>query len=282
MINSIIKAGVIGWPVGHSRSPAIHGFWLKQYHIAGSYDLLPVGPGQLGAALADLRQKNYAGCNITLPHKEDALRIVDTTDALAQKAGAVNTVIIHKNGKLEGRNSDVIGFTRNLESAGKAWRKKKPALILGAGGAARAVIVAVAEAGCTDIRIANRSSDRALSLSKEMNAMLGKDVVTPVGWEDREDAAKGAKLIVNTTTGGMKGEAPLDFSLKHADDDALVTDIVYMPLMTPLLLDAKKRGHPYVDGLGMLLHQAAPGFKAWFGREPEVGPELRKAIEATL
>ncbi len=266
----------MGWPVEHSRSPILHNYWLRRHNINGVYVPLAVDPAGLSQALRALPQLGFVGCNITVPHKEAALALVDDVDDLARRVGAINTVIVGERGKLSGRNTDVFGFTRNLESAGKAWKKKKPALVVGAGGAARAVIVALAEAGCCDIRITNRTNDRAISLCKEMRVHVKN--ITPVAWQDRDDAMRDCALLVNTTTQGMQGQPSLDINLRALGDTALVTDLVYTPLFTPLLTRARKRGHPVVDGLGMLLHQAVPGFKAWFGIAPVVDDAIRHIL----
>lgn len=276
-----MPACVIGWPVAHSKSPLIHTAWMQHYGIAGRYGALAIAPDQLVAFFKALPESGMKGCNVTVPHKEETLNYMHTLDACALKAGAVNTVLVGADGTLEGRNTDVAGFTANLESAGRAWKKRKPALIVGAGGAARAVIVALNEAGCEAIKITNRTLDRARDLIADMKS---RDTGVPlelVAWQDREDAANDVGLLVNTTTQGMTGQAPLDFNLKSLKEEALVTDLVYTPLITPLLAEARRRSHRIVDGLGMLLYQAAPAFEAWFGVMPDVTQALRdKVIEA--
>lgn len=269
-------AGVMGWPVAHSRSPLLHNYWLRQHNINGAYVPMAVDPVGLKEALRGLPQLGFAGCNITVPHKENALALVDEVDPLAKKVGAINTVVVGEKGKLIGRNTDVYGFTKNLESVGKVWNKKKPALVVGAGGAARAIIVALAEAGCSDIRITNRTNDRAIALGKEMQTHFKN--ITIIGWPDRDDAMRDCMVLVNTTTQGMQGQPPLDIDLRALNDGALVTDLVYTPLHTPLLIEAKRRGHPIVDGLGMLLHQAVPGFEVWFGKTPVVDDAARQLV----
>lgn len=275
------KICVIGWPVKHSRSPLIHNFWLKKYGIAGSYEAVGVEPDHLERFLRGFAGEGFAGCNITLPHKEEALVLMDEVDPLARKVGAVNTVVVKPGGALYGFNSDVHGFTRNLESAGKAWQKKKPALVVGAGGAARAVVAGLIGAGCAKIYITNRTPERMRALAGALGAAFGTSLHL-VGWPDREDALGVVDLLVNTTSQGMEGMEPLDLDLKKLKEGALVSDLIYTPLDTPLLREAKRRKHPAVDGLGMLLHQAAPGFEAWFGKKPEVDAELRKVVEAGL
>ncbi|MDX1921567.1 MAG: shikimate dehydrogenase [Alphaproteobacteria bacterium] len=266
-------AGVMGFPVAHSRSPLLHNYWLRRYQIDGAYVPMAVDPLSLPSALRSLAPLGFAGCNITVPHKENAIQLVDVVDELAKKVGAINTVVVGEKGSLAGSNTDVYGFTTNLEGAGKAWQKKKPALVVGAGGASRAVIIALSESGCSEIRLTNRTNDRAIILAKEMQPFVKK--ITPVAWQDRDDAMKNCALLVNTTTQGMQGQPALDVDLRALDDTALVTDLVYTPLHTPLLLEAKRRGHAIMDGLGMLLHQAVPGFHAWYGVKPVVDDTAR-------
>ena len=266
-------AGVMGWPVAHSRSPVLHGWWLKRYGIAGAYVPLAVRPERLEQALRALSVLGFAGCNVTIPHKQAALRLVDRVDATARRIGAVNTIVVGADGSLAGSNTDAFGF---VESLGAGWRADAgPAVVIGAGGAARAVVVALAERGAPEIRLVNRTLSRAESLAGELGG-------TAVAWDRRARALEDAALVVNTTNQGMAGEAPLDLPLLHLPPQATVADIVYVPLETPLLAAARARGNPTVDGLGMLLHQARPGFEAWFGVAPQVTAELREAVEATL
>lgn len=279
-------AGIMGYPVAHSRSPLLHNSWLQHYGIDGAYAPLPVKPAQLEKALRGLSALGFAGCNVTVPHKEKALALMDHVDALAKKVGAVNTVLVRDDGSLEGRNTDVFGFTCNVEDAAQknnnsSWQKKKPALVVGAGGAARAVLVALVEAGCKTIYLTNRTSERAKALAAEMNGFAG-EAIKILGWPDRAEVLPEIYLLANTTTQGMEGHDRLELDLKTLNPEALVTDLVYTPLHTPLLLEAKRRQHEVVDGLGMLLYQAIPGFAAWFGKTPEVTPELRARIEASL
>jgi shikimate dehydrogenase len=286
-------AGVMGWPVAHSRSPLLHNYWLRQHTIDGAYVPLAVDPAGLPQALRALSALGFMGCNITVPHKENALALVDSVDDLARMVGAINTVVVQADGKLHGSNTDVYGFTTNLETAGKAWQKKKPALVIGAGGAARAVIIALAQAGCSDIRLCNRTNDRAIALGKEMNVVLeqsrlrifaqsSRSIINVLAWQDRDDAMRDCSLLVNTTTQGMEGQPALDVDLRALNDAALVTDLVYTPLLTPLLVEAKRRGHAIVDGLGMLLHQAVPGFHAWYGVKPVVDDTARQLLIAHI
>jgi shikimate dehydrogenase len=277
-----IRANVIGYPVKHSRSPVIHNHWMKKHGIPGSYGRAEVMPDKLSMALMALSvSETMKGCNITLPHKEAALAQMDEVDPLAKKIGAVNTVLVRDEGELFGFNTDAYGFTQNLNSAGAAWRKKSPAMVVGAGGAARAVVAALVQAGCREIYVTNRTPDRLRSFCSE----VGKNFDVPlriVGWEDRGEALAHVDLLVNATAQGMEGEPPLDLDLRQLRNTALVTDLVYTPIDTPLLREAKRRNHPTVDGLGMLLHQAVPGFEAWFGVKPEVDEELRNLVIADL
>ncbi len=272
------KAGVMGWPIGHSRSPALHGWWLAQHRIDGAYVPMAVRPRDLGAALRALPVLGFAGCNLTIPHKEPALALLDRVDAVATRIGAVNTIIVGADGALEGRNTDGYGFLANLRDGAPGWSARRGAAVLiCAGGAARAIVVALLDDGAPEIRIVNRTAGRAASLAAEFGPRI-----TPVAWNDRAEALADAALLVNTTSQGMDGEAPLDLPLDRLPSDALVNDAVYVPLETPLLAAARRRGNSVVDGLGMLLHQAQPGFAAWFGVAPSVTPALRAAVLATM
>ncbi len=272
------RAGVMGWPVAQSRSPVLHGFWLTQYQIEGSYDRLPVPPDALERALRALPGRGFAGCNLTIPHKEHALTLLDRLDGAARRIGAVNTVVVAADGTLEGHNTDAFGFHASLAAAVPGWDAASgPAVVLGAGGAARAVTAALLDYRVPEIRLINRHRPRAEALA----AALGGPVEV-VDWVQRAAALAGAALLVNTTSLGMTGQPPLDIALDDLPRAALVNDIVYVPLETPLLTAARARGNPVVDGLGMLLHQARPGFAAWFGVEPEVTPALRACVLASL
>ncbi len=270
-------AAVMGWPVAHSRSPALHRYWLERHGLAGDYVKLAVPPDRLGPALRALPNLGFAGCNLTIPHKEAALAFLDEVDPQARAIGAVNTVTVRPDGKLHGSNSDVFGFLANLEAEAPDWRAAAPAVVLGAGGAARAVLAALVAEGVPEIRVINRRQERATALAALFD---GKPTVLP--WEQRGTALSGAALLVNATSLGMSGAPPLDLSLDALPRDAVVNDIVYAPLETPLLAAARRRGNRAVDGLGMLMHQGRPGFAAWFGIEPEVTPELRARMLATL
>lgn len=266
-------AGVMGWPVGHSRSPRVHGYWLAHYGVDGAYVPLPVAPENLNRALRALPILGFAGCNLTIPHKEAALTAVDTLAPAARRIGAVNTVTV-RDGKLVGDNTDGFGFLENLKAEALDWRPKAgPAVILGAGGAARAVIAALLDAGVPTIRIINRTTKRAEALAASLGGPLH---VRP--WKEREAALADATLLVNTTNLGMTGQPPLELKLDRLPSAAVVSDIVYVPLETELLAAARARGHPAVDGLGMLLHQARPGFETWFKVAPEVTSQLRAFV----
>lgn len=271
MSSDVIKAGVMGHPIEHSLSPRLHGYWLKKYNINGTYEALAVAPDQLRQALKTLRDRGFRGVNLTVPHKEAALQIVDHVDPLARRIGAVNTVVVRDDGTLEGRNTDAYGFMQNLLSANYKV-DQKPVVILGAGGAARAAIVALLDMNVGSIRILNRSQDKAQKLAQESGINLAVHALNDT------NALKEAGLLINATSLGLKGQPPLDIDLDMLPRDALVTDMVYAPLMTDLLKRADARGNKIVDGLGMLLHQARPAFKAFYGVDPEVTLELRAYV----
>lgn len=264
----------MGWPVAHSRSPRLHGYWLKLYGIDGTYSLLPVPPENLAEAFSRLLADGFAGANLTVPHKETALKLVDEVSQQAARIGAVNTIFI-EHGRLKGTNTDAYGFITALRAGAPGYDPEQgPAVVIGAGGAARAVCYALQEAGCPEIRIVNRTRGRAENLARDFGAP-----VTVWAWEDRARSLEAA-LLVNCTTMGMTGQPVLDLDLARLPPDAVVNDIVYTPLETPLLAGARARGHRVVDGLGMLLYQAQLGFAGWFGVTPEVTPELRAHVLA--
>ncbi len=270
-------AGIMGWPVTHSLSPRLHGFWLERHGIDGAYVPLPVRPEAFEAALHALAELGFRGVNVTLPHKEQAARACDQVDATARRIGAVN-LIEFRDGNAVGSNSDAFGFIENLRQNAPAWRAEgAPAAVLGAGGAARAVIVALLDAGVPELRLANRTPERAAALAETFG-----EHVRCVAWGERDAALEGCGLLVNTTTLGMRGQAPLEIGLEALPADAVVADIVYSPLETDLLARAEARGHVAVEGLGMLLHQARPAFEAWFGVRPEVDQDLRRFVLAGL
>jgi shikimate dehydrogenase len=265
-------AGVIGWPVGHSRSPRLHGTWLDRYGIDGAYLPLPVRPADIKAVLATLPQIGFVGVNVTIPHKEAAFAACDRIEDSARRAGAVNTLVFRGN-MIIGANTDGAGFIANLR-AHKA-DPAGPALVLGAGGAARAIGAALLDAGAPVI-FCNRDPDRAQTLAKALPP------AKVIAWSQRHAALADIALVVNATSLGMTGYPPLDLSLDHAQSALIVADIVYVPLETPLLAEARARGLRAVEGLGMLLHQAVPGFAAWFGTTPVVDEALYSIVAGDL
>jgi shikimate dehydrogenase len=271
----------MGWPVAHSRSPLLHGFWLDQNGIDGAYVPLPVRPNDIEQALRALPILGFRGCNLTIPHKQAALEVVDRVDPLARRIGAVNTIVVAEDGSLAASNTDIYGFRENLRDRVPAWEPMAgAAVVLGAGGSSRAVIAALVDAGVGEIRIINRTLSRAETVAANLMAAGTRITVHP--WDRTRAVLEGAGLLVNTTSLGMTGEPPLDLDLSPLPLSAAVVDIVYVPLETKLLAAARQRGHPVVDGLGMLLHQGRPGFEAWFGIKVQVGPELRATIVKTL
>ena len=271
------RACVIGWPVEHSRSPLIHRYWLKQYAIGGAYEKEAVRPDALARFLGSLGAQGYAGANVTLPHKEEALRLAAVADAAARAIGAANTLWLDEAGRLCAGNSDAYGFMTNLDAEAPGWNDGRPVLVLGAGGAARAILHGLLAEGVTRVLLANRTRDRAEILAKTFGP-----AVALVDWNDRNAALAGCGLLVNATSLGMTGKEALDIDLAALPRDAVVADIVYSPLETALLAAARARGNRVVEGLGMLLHQAVPGFERWFGVRPEVTPALRAHVAASL
>ena len=279
MNNATYKvAGVMGWPVAQSRSPKLHGYWLDKYKIPGSYILLPVQPENLADAIRGLRAFGFAGCNVTIPHKIAVMDLVDRVEPLAKRIGAVNLIVAEPDGSLSSHNKDGYGFIQCLRDARPDWRADAgPIVVLGAGGGSRAAVVSMADEGAREIRLINRTIGKA-----EKIAEAGGPSVKVYPWDKRAEALDGAATLVNCTSLGMVGQPPLDIALDALPKSALVCDIIYNPLETALLAAARKRGNTTVNGLGMLLNQARPAFKAWFGVMPEVTPDLRKSIEATI
>jgi shikimate dehydrogenase len=272
-----LLAGLMGFPVMHSRSPKLHNYWLAQHGLTGTYLPLAVKAEGLRAALRALPALGFAGCNLTIPHKEAALDIVDRVDPLARRIGAMNCVVVASDGSLEGQNHDAFGYIESIREAQPGWRADTGAIVvIGAGGGARAVLVSLIDQGAREIRLINRTATRAKSLERELGGPIHA-----LAWQDRETALDGAAMLINTTSQGMDGEPPLELSLDALPATALVSDIIYIPRETPLLSAARKRGNPTVNGLGMLLQQARPAFRAWFGIMPDVTPELRAMIAAT-
>jgi shikimate dehydrogenase len=271
-------AGIIGMPVVHSRSPVIHNFWLNAHGIRGAYVPLAVAPERLKDALPGLVALGFRGCNVTMPHKQTAMALLDRVNETAQRIGAVNTIVVEADGTLSGFNNDGNGFVQSLRDALPGWRADAgPILVLGAGGSARAVVVALLETGARQIRIANRTLAKAQAIAKEFGP-----AVSAIDWADRNAAMAGLALLVNCTDQGMIGKPALDVDLARLAPSTLVADLIYTPLETPFLAEARSRGCVTVNGLGLLLNQARLAFKAWFGVLPDVTPELVKAVHATF
>lgn len=268
-------ACLIGWPAAHSRSPLIHHYWLRTLGIEGGYVIEAVPPDDLRDFVLRLSLRGFVGANVTIPHKEAVLAL-SAPDARAKAVGAANTLWF-ENGELRSTNTDVEGFIGNLDASAPGWDKAEEALVLGAGGSSRAVVFGLLERGVKRIHLANRTIARAETLAGQFGAN-----VHPVTWDAIPDVLPRAKLLVNTTSLGMHGQPPLEVELARLPQEAVVADLVYVPLVTPLLAAAKARGLNTADGLGMLLHQAVRGFELWFGRRPQVTAELRALVEADL
>lgn len=267
-------AGVIGHPVAHSKSPALHGYWLRTYGIRGYYIPMDVAENDVKAALKALPKLGFVGINVTIPHKERVLGLADLITDRAALIGAANTLIFRPDGKIHADNTDGYGFMENLRQNAADWVPGGgPVAVLGAGGAARGVVASLLESGATEVRIANRTRPRAEAL----RADFGPRIVV-YDWAQCHGMFEGAALVVNTTSLGMDGQDELRLPLDALAPETIVTDVVYAPLMTPLLTAAAERGCRIVDGLGMLLHQAVPGFERWFGRRPEVDEATRAAV----
>jgi len=270
-------AAVIGWPVRQSVSPMLHSYWLKQHGFKGAYVALPIEPANFGRCVAALPLMGFAGASVTVPHKEAAFALVSSVDEDSRATGAVNTLVF-KGDTIAGMNTDMRGFAASLsETLGADAARKGPAAVLGAGGAARAIVLALQRAGSPEIRIVNRTPGRSDALVRS-----AAGAVRSVPWGDWKAALADAGLLVNTTSLGMTGKPALEIALDHLPRQASVADIVYNPLETDLLRAAKSRGHRTMDGLGMLMHQAVPAFAAWFGVTPKVTPELRAELERAL
>lgn len=280
MTNAVPKACIVGDPVAHSRSPMIHGYWLRRFGIDGAYERAHVKAGELADFVHAMRDNGFVGANVTVPHKERIFALADDVSERARAVGAANT-IWYENDRLRADNTDVPGFLAHLDDSHGDWEKTvEQAVVLGAGGAARAITYALASRGVGMITLANRNIDRAEALAREF--ARGRTTIRAVGWAELPQALKGAGLLVNATSLGMTHQPPLDCPLDGLRDDAIVNDIVYAPLETDLLRRARERGFRSVDGLGMLLHQAVPGFARWFGATPAVTPELRALIAADI
>jgi shikimate dehydrogenase len=270
-----LMAGVMGWPVLHSRSPLMHNYWMEQQGVWGTYVPLEIDPKDLEAALRGLRPLGFAGCNLTIPHKLEAMKIVDEVDDVATKIGAISCVVVREDGTLFATNNDWIGFLGNLRHTFPDWRGDAgPATVIGAGGGGRAVVYALLDAGAPEIRLVNRTPSKPVAIAEQFGGPI-----VPVAWEDRHEALKGAAMVVNATSQGMDGQPPLDLSLNNLSADTLCADIIYTPLESPFLAAARAKGNRTINGLGMLLHQGPPAWERWFGLKPEVTPELRKLLE---
>lgn len=272
------RACVIGWPVEHSRSPVIHRYWLNEYGIDGAYEKEAVKPADLGRFLQELSGHGYVGANVTLPHKEAALGAAGAADAAALAIGAANTLWLDEKGALHASNTDAYGFVTNLDAEAPQWNEGVGlAMVLGAGGAARAILYGLLAAGVPRILLANRTKTKAETLAR----VFGPQIEV-IDWEERAAKLSACGLLINSTSLGMTGQPPLDIDISALPGSAIVADIVYAPLLTRLLVEAAKRGNTVVDGLGMLLHQAVPGFERWFGVRPHVTPALRAHVVDTL
>lgn len=276
--NAFGIAGLLGWPVAHSRSPTLHNHWIAQYGIAGRYVLFPVPPEKLVVALQGLAALGLRGCNVTTPHKQAVMPLIDDVDPLARRIGAVNTIVVQPDGSLRGFNNDGNGFVQSVRDVVPDWQPATgPITVLGAGGAARAVVASLAAQGAREIRVVNRTFERAKQMADEYGPP-----VTAVAWEQRDDVLADIALLANCTNQGMVGKPPLEISLDRLHPRAIVGDLIYTPPVTPLLAAAAARGNRTVNGLGLLLNQARPAFHAWFGVMPEITPALVAAIEATF
>ncbi|MGI8527170.1 MAG: shikimate dehydrogenase [Pseudolabrys sp.] len=276
--NPFVLAGVMGWPIAQSRSPILHNYWIDKYQLNGRYVPLAVRPAQTADALRGLRALGFRGCNVTMPHKLDVMPLLDKIDDTAKRIGAVNCIVIADDGSMSGTNNDGNGYYNNLLDVAPNYKPDAgPIAILGAGGAARAVVVALIERGAREIRLINRTLARAEGVAAEFGA-----AVKAYPWEKRNELIGDVALLTNATNQGMTGKPPLDISLDRLQKQALVSDLIYVPPETPFLKAARARGNVTVNGLGMLLHQARPAFKTWFGVMPEITPVLRATVEATF
>ena len=271
------RAGVAGWPVEHSRSPMIHRYWLKELGLSGSYEKFAVRPGEFREFAAKIGEDGLVGANITVPHKEAAFNACDRRTPVAEALGAVNT-LWRQDGRLWGDNTDVAGFLANMDESASGWEEQRSlAVVIGAGGAARAIVYALISRGLERIAVANRTQVRAEALAAHFGGSI-----TALAWADLATQLREADLVVNTSSLGMVGQPPLAVDVSLLPQRAVVADAVYVPLRTPLIEAASARGLRTAEGLGMLLHQAAPAFARWFGREPMVTPALRALVEAEV
>ena len=273
-----LLAGVMGWPVMHSRSPLMHNYWIEQQGLAGAYVFLEIKPGGLAPALKALHPLGFAGCNLTIPHKLDAMAIVDQVDEVAKKIGAISCGVVRDDGSLFGANNDWLGFLGNLKQQQPGWRADAgPIAVIGAGGGGRAVCYGLLREGAPEIRLVNRTREKAEAIAEEFGGPIR---VLP--WEGRHDALDGVAMAVNVTSQGMVGETALDLRLDKLSTSALAADIIYTPLESPFLAAARERGNRTINGLGMLIHQGPPAWKLWFDIEPTVTAALRERMERSI
>ena len=279
MAGDFILAGVMGWPIAQSRSPILHNYWIEKYKLNGRYVPLAVKPENLGDAVRGLRALGFRGCNLTMPHKQMAMTMVDRLTDTARRVGAVNCIVVEPDGRMWGTNNDGKGWYLSLLEVAPAWTPANgPTAIIGAGGASRGLLVTLIENGAKDIRLVNRTFDKAEKLAKDIDP----SIVKAIPWEKRNDVIGDVALLTNATDRGFLGKPALDISLDKLPKTALVSDLIYTPPETPFLAAARARGNVTVNGLGMLLHQARPAFEAWFGVMPEITDDLRAAIMATF
>tara|TARA_Y100001934_G_scaffold1300_1_gene1723 strand:- start:45780 stop:46634 length:855 start_codon:yes stop_codon:yes gene_type:complete len=273
-----LLAGVMGWPVMHSRSPLMHNYWFEQQGMAGTYVFLEIKPGELEPALKALHPLGFSGCNLTIPHKLDAMTIVDEVDDVAKKIGAISCVVVREDGSLFGTNNDWLGFLGNLKQQQPDWRASAgPCTVIGAGGGGRAIVYALLHEGAEEVRLVNRTQKNAQIIADEFGGPI-----TVYPWEDRHSLLERASTVVNVTNQGMVGEDPLDLNLEKLPVNAIAADIIYTPLESTFILAARERGNPTVGGLGMLIHQGPAAWTKWFGVEPTVTEELRDMMEKSI
>jgi len=271
-------AGVMGWPIAQSRSPVLHNYWIEKYNLSGRYVPLAVRPERLADAIRGLPALGFRGCNLTMPHKQLAMTMVDEVTDTAKRIGAINCIVVGDDGRMSGTNNDGNGYVLSVQEVAPQWKPSDgPIAILGAGGAARAIIVALVERGVRELRLINRTFEKAEGLAKEFSP-----IIKPLTWDKRSEAIGDVALLVNATDQGMIGKPALDISLERLSKQTLVSDLIYVPPETSFLAAAKARGNVTINGLGMLLHQARPAFQAWFGVLPEITSDLRKKIMDTF
>jgi shikimate dehydrogenase len=277
-MNEFLMAGVMGWPVMHSRSPLLHNYWMAQQGFKGTYVPLEIRPGMLDAALRAMQPLGFSGCNLTIPHKLDAMEIVDEVDDVASKIGAISCVVVRDDGSLFGTNNDWLGFTGNLKQSYPEWQGSAgPVAVIGSGGGGRAVCYALLQMGVPEIRLVNRTPEEPSAIVRDFGGPINT-----FDWEERHNILDSVTMAVNVTSQGMNGEPALNINLKNLPASALAVDIIYTPLETPFLAAARQRGNDTLNGLGMLLHQGIPAWRMWFDVEPTVTQELRQIMEASI